>query len=247
MADRLRTFIQWLNAGDVAQLLDIDVVIRAVSDVGLFRDPRRSPHDETKSLYGDDEKHMLPEGVPGGMWQTPGQLARLMVFLAQQDVQTYLEIGTFSGWTITVIVAYLLRVGTLRKATTFDVHRHVDPELESLWTEFGLPIEYVLASPHDKWAIFSKPSSPYDVIFIDGDHSYEGVRSDYDFFKDKGRHLVFHDVNDEWCPGVRRIWQEVKSENPTSNFHEFTLHPNDFRLMGIGVVHFAALHSNPQK
>lgn len=239
MTDRIRSFVSWLNDPNTppTDLADAEVLTRAVSEVGLFRDLRRSPHDDTKSLYGDDARYMLPEGVTGGMWQTPEQLARLMILLAYQNVQTFLEVGTFSGWTFTVIIAYLFRAGCLRQATTFDVFRHVDPALESVWADFGLPIQYVLASPEEKWSVFSsRTADPYDVIFIDGDHAYDAVRADYDFFKNKGRLLVFHDINDEWCPGVRRIWREVKLENPNCEFHEFTMHPNGFQLMGIGVA-----------
>jgi len=45
-----------------------------------------------------------------------------------------------------------------------------------------------------------------DVLFIDGDHSYEGVKADWDNYKGMlkvGSVVVFHDYG--WADGVRRV------------------------------------------
>jgi len=57
-------------------------------------------------------------------------------------------------------------------------------------------------------SIFSKP---IDLLFIDGDHSYEAVRSDLDVWLPKvkdGGVVVFHDYG--WAAGVRQaVWELV--------------------------------------
>ena len=48
-----------------------------------------------------------------------------------------------------------------------------------------------------------------DFIFIDGDHSYEGVKTDFDLWfpkLKKGGLIVFHDW--EWAEGVKRVINE---------------------------------------
>jgi hypothetical protein len=53
---------------------------------------------------------------------------------------------------------------------------------------------------------------PIKVLFIDGDHSYEGVKADWDnfspFVKDGGW-VLFHDC-DETSPGVVKLFDEIK-------------------------------------
>lgn len=51
-----------------------------------------------------------------------------------------------------------------------------------------------------------------DVLFIDGDHSYEGVKKDWEKwspFVKKGGIVFFHDC-DNTSPGVRKLWDEIK-------------------------------------
>ena len=63
---------------------------------------------------------------------------------------------------------------------------------------------------------------PFDVVFIDGDHSYEGVLSDWEFAKSLNPRLIaFHDVakavkhDREGCE-VDRLWAEIKTTHNTS-------------------------------
>lgn len=62
------------------------------------------------------------------------------------------------------------------------------------------------------------PDGNYEYIYVDGDHSYKGVKKDYRLFwprlKKKGL-MVFHDVDAKGLHGgieydVTRLWQEVK-------------------------------------
>jgi len=48
-----------------------------------------------------------------------------------------------------------------------------------------------------------------DLLFIDGDHSYEGVKADWEAYKDflnPGAIVVFHDYG--WADGVKRVVRE---------------------------------------
>lgn len=49
---------------------------------------------------------------------------------------------------------------------------------------------------------------PYDFIFIDGDHSYDGVKADWENYGPMGKIVAFHDIIG--VPDVKRFWNEIK-------------------------------------
>lgn len=64
-------------------------------------------------------------------------------------------------------------------------------------------------------------NGPYDVIFIDGDHSYSGVKNDWEFAQTLNPKIIaFHDISkdikhrSEGCE-VDKLWQEIKSGSTT--------------------------------
>jgi len=79
-----------------------------------------------------------------------------------------------------------------------------------------------------------------DFLFIDGDHSYEGVKMDFEDYgplvKDGG-FIAFHDIVDsEWqrsqnC-GVIDFWKEIKGKYN----HFEIIDPSDKAWMGIGIL-----------
>ena len=83
----------------------------------------------------------------------------------------------------------------------------------------------------------------FDLIFIDGDHGYDGVKSDYEISKNSGNIFVFHDIVSDVCPGVVNFWNELKNtENDKYNFVEFIEQYPDVwnntgqKFLGIGVA-----------
>jgi cephalosporin hydroxylase len=80
-----------------------------------------------------------------------------------------------------------------------------------------------------------------DFLFIDGDHSYEGVKRDYELFKDlvrPGGYIAFHDVVPHTRPRVfksevDKLWDELK---PSFKHTEIIADPKQ-GWAGIGVLH----------
>ena len=72
-----------------------------------------------------------------------------------------------------------------------------------------------------------------DFLFIDGDHSYEGVKQDFELYSPfvKSGLIAFHDIVHESKEfGVKRFWSELKRK-----YHTKELIGNDSNK-GIGVV-----------
>lgn len=78
-----------------------------------------------------------------------------------------------------------------------------------------------------------------DVLFIDGDHSYEGVKMDFENFSPfvrKNGLIAFHDIVEhppESNCEVSQFWNEIKQKH---DYQEFISKPND-NWAGIGIIY----------
>jgi cephalosporin hydroxylase len=87
-----------------------------------------------------------------------------------------------------------------------------------------------------------------DILFIDGDHTYEGARKDFQLYKEyvrEGGIIAFHDIvpdyktrygreTGRWAGDVPRLWAKIKSLYPS---HEFVENPEQDGL-GIGCIEY---------
>jgi predicted O-methyltransferase YrrM len=77
-----------------------------------------------------------------------------------------------------------------------------------------------------------------DFLFIDGDHTYEGIKTDFEMYSGlvrPGGLIAFHDIckhPEHFNCHVDRFWQEVKHER---HAREFVHNPNQ-GTCGIGVI-----------
>ena len=79
--------------------------------------------------------------------------------------------------------------------------RNVGPYLDKIVPVQGWSVDVV-----DKVMIHT---DKLDLLFIDGDHSYEGVKADWDAYRKllhDGSIVVFHDIG--WAEGVKRVVEE---------------------------------------
>lgn len=87
-----------------------------------------------------------------------------------------------------------------------------------------------------------------DLLFIDGLHTYEGVRADYYMYKDLVSHIIgIHDIltpknSPKDTVDVIRFWEELKRENKTDTLitiqHDNPRPSESFngRPLGIGII-----------
>uniref|UniRef100_A0A6C0BEI3 Methyltransferase n=1 Tax=viral metagenome TaxID=1070528 RepID=A0A6C0BEI3_9ZZZZ len=230
--DKLQEALIWISTANIDDLRNIDTLSYWIGHAGLFFDSRKSPHDPLVSIYGDDVKYML-DSTGKGMWQTPCQLSPFLITLSYKNIKTYLDIGTLTGWTITFIAAYLKRFG-LEAVDAIDIDQFCNSETQDIWQQFEIPINYIVCKSSD---IEKNISDMYDFIFIDGNHEYANVKEDFQRYGQRTCMMAFHDINDHFCTGVVRLWNEIKLVyRSTYSFTEFIDHPNKYMLMGIGLV-----------
>ncbi len=167
-------------------------------------------------IAGDLPSQLIGESIGQ---QQPDEL--LWFLMTLNKVKKVLEIGTAEGRTMKML-AKIAEPGSL--------FRCIDPDIGVMSEEWkknaedlrkqGHDVERITASSVDERAWnWAKQWAPYDLVFIDGDHTYEGVVADFSLYHKLGLRLAFHDINhpDEGPGGkdfgVKRFWSELKDRD----------------------------------
>ena len=78
---------------------------------------------------------------------------------------------------------------------------------------------------------------PFDLIFIDANHTYEFVKKDFNNYKNflaKGGVMGFHDVDCPDWPGIKKFWEELKA---TGLYNQTEFVCRDYLIQyGIGML-----------
>jgi hypothetical protein len=196
---------------DIDSISEIDIE-NAICGFGLTFDNRE--------LYGVYQNCMnKPEEL--GLWQKPDQLAPLIKYLlANCLINSFLEVGTYKASTFLVLREFLYLKNKNLRSLTIDPHKLISDEFVN-----NFSINYQMAD-------ISSIDKQYDLIFIDGDHAYNSVKKDYEKAMSLNpKYVLFHDIQDKYCPGVVRLWNEIKENK--DNYVEFKTEDD---IMGLGLL-----------
>jgi predicted O-methyltransferase YrrM len=137
----------------------------------------------------------------------------------------FVEIGRFKGGS-TLLVASALAEGA--ELWSYDLHvairpdlsgPQLDAELRGALERYGLAHKVHLVVGDSRTAA-PPPRAPH-VVFVDGDHTYEGARADHERWSElvaPGGHLLFHDAVDtggygNHYPGIARLVDEIARDD----------------------------------
>jgi predicted O-methyltransferase YrrM len=135
------------------------------------------------------------------------------------------EIGRFKGGT-TLMLASALPEGA--ELWSYDLHvalradltgPQLDAELEQALARYGLSDRVHLVVGDSRTA--EPPPRPAALVFVDGDHTYEGAQADYRRWRElvaPGGDLLFHDAVDvggygNHYPGIARLVGEIERDD----------------------------------
>jgi len=119
------------------------------------------------------------------------------------DSSKVLEVGRFKGGS-TVLLACAVSKGRI---DSVDIRPQDDRSVLQILQNLKLSNVNLIINDINELEF---ENDKYDLIFIDGDHSYHGIRKDFEHLKNalkQGGHLLFHDY--PILPGVRRVIDEV--------------------------------------
>jgi len=127
---------------------------------------------------------------------------------ALQNVRTVLEIGT--GYRAGLARFMTEHLGW--EVTTIDMHHPQTPA----------PLaRQIIGKSAD---VVGKAYGKYDLVIIDGDHSYEAVKLDAALYASMGGVVMFHDIAGmRSCEGAAQYWKEISrgsDGNMRSGYHE---------------------------
>jgi predicted O-methyltransferase YrrM len=181
--------------------------------------------------------------------QNMTELLGLVNALRQQPLRRVCEIGTFRGGTLFIWCqlaapdAHLISVDLPGGQFGGGYSEKSLPFFQS-FRQPGQRLDCIRGSSHDAniREEFRRAlgGAELDFLFIDGDHSYAGVKQDFEFYSQfvrKGGLIGFHDIyHREQQPDieVHKLWAELK---PKFRHEEFIETGTERRKIGIGLLH----------
>jgi predicted O-methyltransferase YrrM len=179
--------------------------------------------------------------------QDPTEFARFLSLIREQEVKSYLEIGSKNGGSLWR-VANTLPKGS--RVVSVDLP-HGDTSFKVTEPNLKICVDELARRGYDAHLFLSdstKPETvdavralgPFDLVFIDANHTEPYVRKDWANYGPMGRMVAFHDIG--WKAQLHKdrskkmpievpiVWRELRREFP---FVEISCCPAD---NGIGVL-----------
>jgi predicted O-methyltransferase YrrM len=181
-------------------------------------------------------------GFSGHGWpQYKPEIDEFIEIMTAADCRSYLEVGCLYGDTLHY-VGTRLPAGSRIVALDFpgqaggrfrDTERFLRRAAKDL-KKRGYDVHVIIGDSHKPEMIESaRKLSPYDAVFIDGDHSIDGVRKDWQDYGPMGSIIGFHDIcrqSQKYQDGVKALYDGLAK----THRHK-TLTIGDTRR-GIGVI-----------
>ena len=218
-------------------------VARKISETRLHKLElvHQHPYEVVKHFTGTGLYHSIAPV------QIESEITGLFDAVRKLNPEVICEIGTDRGGTLYLWSKVIKPDGLI---ISIDLPRTYRKSLNRFFHKafFGNKHVYFLRENSQTYACRKKVreilnGKSIDFLFIDADHSYEGVKKDFQTYSPlvrKSGLIAFHDILDE-C-GVNRFWPEIKSE-----YKHFEIVENyEQRCAGIGILQYAPgkMHEN---
>lgn len=204
---------------DLTSLRNPEVVANLIRAFGIVQ-------WSVTGAFGDDEVFKNQTVEMAGIYQTPAQTAKALVYLSRFKINTYLEIGVFQGGNFLFMAEYLKRFNPKIQCCGIDPTGYLNDEIRAI-IETDLYLSYKAITSDEL------KGQAFDLCFIDGDHSGEWVKRDFENVGKFAKICMIHDIQESSCPEVVAFWETVKGKKPVT-FLDYT---SNQPSQGIGIIH----------
>ncbi len=168
-----------------------------------------------------DAKYALGPPAPVEVCQLEAEFARVLELYRVKKPSRVLEIGTASGGTLFHWLQDATAGATVVTVDLAEPHYESSEHLYEDWTPAGVTCVQVRGSSHDPETLEAcRALGPFEWLFIDGAHTYEDAKMDWDDYRAlcvSGAQVLFHDIGlhrvyeDGTEAGVWRLWRELQA------------------------------------
>jgi predicted O-methyltransferase YrrM len=156
------------------------------------------------------------------------EIKNLLLILDKVKPKVVLEIGTARGGTLFLFSYIAHEEATL---ISVDLYQTVEKRILFRYIKKGKQKIFLIQGDSHNIETLKKikailKDNKVDFLFIDGDHSYEGVKKDFEMYSPlvrKGGIIAFHDIipdyytrygikTSSWAGEVYKFWNEIKGK-----------------------------------
>jgi predicted O-methyltransferase YrrM len=232
------------------------VAPRAVVDRYLHHKMARQARDLNRLRAAGADASLLIEPLWRSNFFRPlqkkSEILRLLAIVRAARPEVICEIGAAGGGT-----TFLLAHAAAGDATIISLDLAYSASRRAAVHSFAREEQKIICLPCDSHSPLSVRAvkahlarKRLDILFLDGDHSYEGVKTDFQFYSPlvrPGGLVIFHDIVPDYkarygiqtssdSGGVPRFWKETKASGAEV---EEVVEDYEQDGFGIGILHWS--------
>jgi hypothetical protein len=168
------------------------------------------------------------------VWQYPSQFSKYLVKIATLDIRSYMELGVRHGGSFVTTVEVLQRFGRLDFAVAVDI---IPCPAMDQYATMNPRIEFAcLNTQSPAFAALLARLHAIDLVFIDSHHEESQCRQELAELRNCTNMIALHDVFNVGCPGIGKVWEEIKAADEYVCFEFTDQYRNMGPYMGIGLA-----------